>query len=424
MPTSLAALSVFAVAAVAWVLSAMLLAAFGVTCFFQWVACRYFRRKVPDNRHTPPISVLKPLCGTDPNLYTNLSSLAAQDYPYFELIFGVERADDPACAVVRRLQGAYPHVDISLVIQGPALGLNPKVANLASASRRARHPLWLISDANVRPHPDYLRAMANEMHSPEVGLVCSTLVGESLPGLGALCEDLHLATFVMASVSAAMALATHPCVVGKSMLMRHSAFVDVGGWHPVRNILAEDYVLGQRFAAKGYRVVMSPHVVPVDHSHRSLQAFFLRHARWAQMRRTLNFSAYVGEWLLNPVLMATLLLGLCTASAWQHVALPGRSLFVAAALSSTLLKILCDAATVWALSRRRLRFWEAAVIPFKDCLVGIIWLVAFLRRTVCWHGHVLRLGAGSSLRPPGATGLAAAQPPPRTDFNGLQQPAP
>ena len=383
-----------------------------------WAALRReVRRPVggrEDDAELPPISVLKPLKGVDDGLYDNLAALARQDYPAFELVFGVADADDPATRVVARLADDFPDVPIRLVVGEAPFGLNPKVRNLASICRRVRHRLVLVSDSNVRPGPDYLRSLAATRRAGGPGggpaaLVSSLLTGPAVgdPGAsrGAVFEDLHLGTFVAAGVAGAAA-ARQPCVVGKSMLFHLDDLELLGGWAGVRDHLAEDYVLGRRFHRAGLAVALSAHPLPVIAGRRRVRDFLARHLRWAQMRCRISRGAYLGELLLNPVALFTL----GGAAAWAGGA-PAVALL---ALAGVAAKVAADG---WLLARLQSRpgrqrdggtprvpLARLAWVPVKDLLITGVWLAAPFIGTVAWRGTRLRIGRDSRLRPLGGAG--------------------
>lgn len=335
----------------------------------------------------PAISVLKPLKGLDDDLYDNLVSFAHQDYPSFEIIFGCEDPKDPALAVARRVQAENPRVSIKVVSGAPAFGVNPKVTNLAHMQHEARHAWLLVSDSNVRAGATYLKRMAAELADPKVALVHSVLVGTNERSLGAALENLHLASFVVSAVCGAHAIADRPCVIGKSMLMRRSALEGLGGLWSVKDVLAEDYLLGEAFARAGHTVALSVAPLQTITAERTVDAFAERHLRWGQMRRWIAPHFYAAESLMNPLPWAVLAGG--AALALDVSPMP----YVAAVLT----KVLIDAALFRKLRGSAMPWRYLPLVPLKDCMVFGLWLVGAIKRTIVWRGNVMRISHGSTL---------------------------
>ena len=70
-------------------------------CLAAYSAIAFLSQSTPMNpEFHPPISILKPLCGLDSQTYENLASFCRQDYPNYQIIFGVQDPNDPVVAVV------------------------------------------------------------------------------------------------------------------------------------------------------------------------------------------------------------------------------------------------------------------------------------------------------------------------------------
>lgn len=331
----------------------------------------------------PAITVLKPLCGADASLAGNLETFFTQDYPAFELVFGVVDAADPALLVVEDLIAAHPTVAARVIIHDGRHGLNPKVANLRGMLAAGAHDVVVISDSNVAVGPGYLRSLVETLAQPGVGLVTSLISAAGERSLGARLEGLHLCGAVAASVAAAEDLTGDALVVGKSLCFRRSVFESLGGMESLAAVLAEDYVMGRMFTEAGWRVRLSREAVANVTVETTVLAFLRRQARWALLRSRLMPLAYPFEALINPAAV-----GAC-AVLLGAPALPVLLWALAVATARD--------AVAWGLTRGSRGAWVAALALPKDVLVLGAWLAAPWKRHVSWRGRRFRVSAGTRL---------------------------
>ncbi len=374
-------------AAVTWILlgaAAIGLVATAIQVLVLWI---HLRAPVPVPRTTPAVSILKPLCGVDDGLEENLASFAALDWADFEVVLGVRSSSDPAYplarAAVRRWPGRF-----RVVLQRGAPGLNPKVNQLLTLADAARHDLLVVSDSNVRVGRGYLAEIVALLEDERVGLVTNPISGAGEVRLGSLMDHLHLVSWVTPAMVAAKRLRIRDIVVGKSMALRRRDLEAIGGFDGVRNVLAEDYVMGQRIGRiLRKRVAVARTPVSNVSARRSLRDFVGRYERWAVLQRhSIGRLPYSGFVLQNPVLLAAL------GAAVAHT--PAA---LGALAGTCLVKIALDAAAGRLLRPGGFRLRQLVVIPVKDVVFGVVWTLGFFRNEVAWRGTRIAVGQGTRI---------------------------
>src|ERR1035437_6553835 len=225
------------------------------------VRWRPARVTVRANSH-PPLSILKPIHGRDPRFYEAILSHAAQDYPEFEILFGVSDPCDPAIEDIRRLKSEFPErrLDMAVVKTGAP---NAKVGVLAELAKRARYPLLLVNDSDIVVPPGYLGAVTAPLGDPAIGLV-TCLYRAKAESWASRCEALGVATEFAPSVLVARLLDQAEFALGSTMVFRAGTLSKIGGFETLADYLADDYQLGRRISELGYRIEFAPVVVETD----------------------------------------------------------------------------------------------------------------------------------------------------------------
>lgn len=348
------------------------------------------RAAFPAPSELPPVSLLKPIKGAEEGLEENLRSFYTQDYAApFEIVFATTDEDDPALPIAQKLAAEHPHVPTRFVLSDPGFGLNPKVANLAGALRAAEHDLVLQSDANVRARPDYLTRVVSEMLAEGGDLLSSMVVGVGERSLGATLHNLQLSAFTAPGCCFALRYFGIVCVIGKSMLFRKSDLAEVGGLELVRDILAEDYVLGRAFQKAKKNVLLSTTTVENVNVDASVEHFIGRHARWLKMRAAIHIPGFVADLVANSTglsLLAFLTSGLDPS-------------FGAVFVTHAILKAAGDAYLLGRTRGAPMAWKHRALAPLRDVLMVAVWPYAAFSRSIEWRGIRLRLGWNTRLRP-------------------------
>jgi len=342
---------------------------------------RRFRERptsVPDWH--PPISVLKPVCGTSPGLYECLRSFCEQDWRTYEVIFGAHTEDDPAVEIVRRLIRELPHRDLRLVVDGALAGPNRKAANLANIFRSARYDIIVLSDSDVRVDRDCLASMAAPFAEPAVGAVASIYKGWAIGGAAARFGALYVNDWFVPSVVVDVDLRGIDFVFGALSAVRRRPLQAIGGFEHLAQCLAEDFSMGRLTRRRGWQVVLSPYACDTVVAERSFAEMFRHEVRWQRSERACRPLDQFMSVVTGPLPLLALLL------------LPQPS-FVGLGIigGEMVLRILVHLQV-----RRSFRIagaFEPWLVPLRDCVCFFAWAAGLFGNKVYWGNEAFSIKA-------------------------------
>jgi ceramide glucosyltransferase len=355
---------------------AAVLAALGILYAFLAVAAvrRFARTPLPEPADPlPPVTILKPLHGAEPGLDHNLASFARQDYPApVQLLCGVQDPSDPAIGVVERLRAPL----IDLVVDPQLHGPNRKVGNLVNMTRRARHPLLVLADSDMRVPPDYLRRVAAPFADPRTGLVTCLYRGVPAGGPWSALAAAGVNYHFLPSALLGHLVGAAPGCFGSTMALRRETLERLGGFDAFAYHLADDYALGAAVRGLGLDLVLSPLLIDHVSNEPSAAAMWAHDLRWARTIRLLSPWGHAGTVVTHALPMALLAAALRTpGSLW---------LLIAAAITRLAL-----AASVDVMLDVRPRRWP--LVLARDPLSFLVFVTSFLGRGVVWRGRRYRV---------------------------------
>jgi len=257
------------------------LAPFGYFIVAIIAARRFFPSRPSDaSDFTPPVSILKPIYGLDRETYENYASFCRQDYPEFEILFCVSDLQDPAVPVIRKLIDDFPERSIRLLIGAERLGASDKVNKLCRMVRQARHDVVIVSDSDVRVEAGFLRAVVAPFRDPRVGGVTCLYRGMTDGSLAADLEAVGNSTDFAAGVLVAWLLGPVNFMLGAVMATSKKHLGEIGGFESLADYFSDDYELGNRIAARGYRIELSSFPVSIVYPHETYGDAFRHQLRW------------------------------------------------------------------------------------------------------------------------------------------------
>jgi ceramide glucosyltransferase len=371
-----------------WALGALALAGSAYQLLAAFAIRRLSRLRVPAPVRRPPVSILKPLCGNEPQLYINLRSFCAINYPDLQIVFGVRDPDDPAIAVVRRLQVEFPEVDIVLVNDPRIYGTNYKISNLINMMYAATHDILVLSDSDMHVDGAYLDAVLGTLERPGVGLSTCLYVGTPTAGSWSALGAAGVNFWFLPSAAVSKLLGGKRGCYGASIALRRDTLERVGGFIALKDQLADDYALGGLVREAGLQVAVAPYFPRTTVDEPSFDALFQHELRWARTIRNTAPIGYAGSASTHPVPLALL-----TALFGSVAEVPWPMLIISMALAIAGRAVLV-AEVMQAVSAPKPRWW---ILLVRDLLSLAILIVAYCGRSVSWRESVFRVDSAGAL---------------------------
>lgn len=341
-----------------------------------------------DDSDLPPVSILKPLCGDERELYSNLATFCRQRYSRYQIVFGVMDKDDPGLAAVQRLKEDYPDIDMALIVDPSQVGANRKVSNLSNMMKAAKHDLIVISDSDISVTPAYLRTIIRELLSPGVGLVTCLYRGRPSRNLFSRLGAMYINEWFLPSVLVGRLLGYRRFSFGSTVAIKRNLLEAVGGLSIIAGQLADDYLLGELVRKQGLKTVLSEYLVTTTVAEETLHALSSHELRWARTIRSVQPVGYASSFITHAIPIGLMAVAITRGSL--------ETLVIFGAIIA--MRIGLHVLAMRALNVGKL--WEAILVPIRDIATFIFFCRGFSGRQVSWRTNQFSLRADGSLHPP------------------------
>ena len=331
----------------------------------------------------PAVSIFKPVHGMEERLEQNLESFFQQDYPNYEIIIGARSEDDPAIVVAKKIAQRYPQVKSRIVASGPPEWPNAKVFTLDKMIPLSRNDFFVISDSDVRVDRDFLRNVIPPLFDRKLGLVTCLYRGDPASDFWSFLEALGMSVEMPSGVVTADMLEGTRFALGPAVALRRDSLDAIGGIRATADYYSDDYVLGNKIWAAGYKVIFSHYFIHHVLTPRSFCRTLGDQLRWMKSTRHSRRWGHIGSGLTFAMPFG--LLGLIAGAALGRWGV-GLS-FLAAAFAN---RVIQSIIVGWWLMKdqRALRFcW---LYPVRDLQGFGVWLASFLSHTFYWRGEIYR----------------------------------
>ena len=332
---------------------------------------------------TPAVTIFKPICGIEQDMDENLRSFCEQDYPEYQVIFGLHGNDDDAIPVIQKIIEDYPQLDLEMVIDARLHGSNHKVSNLINMFPSAKHEILIVSDSDMRVRKNYLHDVVAPFANTANGAVTCLYSGRTDDGVASKLNAMFINEWFLPSVLISDALKDISYCLGATMAVRREILTDFGGFEALANYLADDYMLGQMVSERGYKVYLSYTIVENLSYEPNYKSLFLHELRWARTLRAAEPLGYMGTFLTD-TLMISSLTAFFALLFTQHTFLPASILGIT--ITARILLHLQVKSALELDVRGSL-----VLIPVRDMMSFVIRVVSYMGNSIEWRNHTFSI---------------------------------
>ena len=328
---------------------------------------------------TPAVTIFKPICGIEQDMDENLRSFCEQDYPEYQIIFGLHGNDDDAIPVIQKIIEDYPQLDLEMIIDTRLHGSNHKVSNLINMFPAAKHEILVVSDSDMRVQKNYLHDVVAPFANAANGAVTCLYSGRTDDGVPSKLNAMFINEWFLPSVLISDALKDISYCLGATMAVRRKILTDFGGFEALANYLADDYMLGQMVSERGYKVHLSHSIVENLSYEPNYKSLFLHELRWARTLRSAEPLGYMGTFLTDTLIVSSFTAFFALLFT-QHTFLPASILGI-----TITARILLHLQVKSALELNGIG--SLFLIPVRDVMSFIIRIVSYMGNSVEWRNH-------------------------------------
>jgi ceramide glucosyltransferase len=337
------------------------------------------KKSVTSTEFQPAVTILKPVYGLDPEMAENLRSFCQQDYPNYQIIFGLHDNNDPAIPVIKKIVKEFKNIDVSYIVNSKLHGANHKVSNLINMYPTTKHDYVLIADSDMRVPNNYLANVMSPFSDSKVGAVTCLYSGSARGKIASSLNAMFINEWFLPSVLISKILQPIKYCLGATMIVRRSLLDEIGGFKVLSNYLADDYMLGKLVSDLGHKIHLSNFIVENIVEETSIKDLIAHELRWARTLRRVEPLGYAFTFLTDTFVVS------CITAITIYLSTSNLLWSLSPILLILIARIILHVRTTQITTSKRAGYiW---LIPLRDVLSFYIRVVSFTGNSIKWRNN-------------------------------------